>query len=83
MSIVVLVLYRKGLPYLVALASHSLIGDLFTSYGVQLFWPISSDWINANSTMMVNTPLEIAVELFLFLVMGFVLILSEDFPFER
>jgi membrane-bound metal-dependent hydrolase YbcI (DUF457 family) len=34
-----LMLYRKtAVPYSVALASHSLIGDFFTG-GTQLFWP--------------------------------------------
>lgn len=39
-----LVFRRKAFPYFVALFQHTLIGDLLTGNGVQLFWPLSSDW---------------------------------------
>lgn len=42
---------RRGLPYYFALLSHSLIGDYFTAYGVQLFWPLSEDWYRASSIL--------------------------------
>ena len=42
-----LIYYRKAaVPYAVALASHSLIGDFFTD-GTQLFWPFSTEMIGA------------------------------------
>ncbi len=37
---------RNGIPYYIALLSHSLIGDLFTGSGVQLFWPLSNKWFS-------------------------------------
>jgi len=38
----ILLWYRDGLPHYASLMSHSLIGDYFTSYGCQLFWPVKS-----------------------------------------
>jgi len=35
---------RKTLPYTIAYAQHSLIGDYITGNGVQLFWPINHVW---------------------------------------
>jgi membrane-bound metal-dependent hydrolase YbcI (DUF457 family) len=47
LTIPLLILYRKtAVPYSVALASHSLIGDFFTG-GSQLFWPFSTEWYGA------------------------------------
>ena len=40
----ILIFNKNGLPYLVALLSHSLIGDYFTAYGCKLFWPLSDEW---------------------------------------
>ncbi len=46
-SLPFLIYYRKAaVPYVIALASHSLIGDFFTG-GTQLFWPLSQEWIGA------------------------------------
>ena len=56
-----LILYRKkAIPYLVALASHSLIGDFFTG-GAQLFWPLSTQWygaLNIDVVSLTNVLLE-------------------------
>ena len=38
-TIVILIVFRKGFAYLGAWGSH-LIGDYFTDYGCQLFWPV-------------------------------------------
>jgi len=35
---------KRAIPYFVALAQHSIIGDYLTSGGIQLLWPISSNW---------------------------------------
>lgn len=69
----VFIMFRRGLSYFTALASHSLIGDYFTAYGCKLFWPISSGWIRAPAPLMLHGVTEAYVELFLFLIMvGFV-----------
>ena len=62
-------IYRKGSPYYVALLSHSLIGDYFTSYGIQLFWPITKNWFRAPSQFLLTGRLLIITELALFLLM--------------
>lgn len=40
--------YKRGFNYFVALLSHSLIGDFFTFYGIQLFWPLNKRWYVAS-----------------------------------
>jgi membrane-bound metal-dependent hydrolase YbcI (DUF457 family) len=62
-----LIYYRKtALPYAVALASHSLIGDFFTG-GTQLFWPLSTEMIGALN-IDVNSLTNSLLELTLFIV---------------
>jgi membrane-bound metal-dependent hydrolase YbcI (DUF457 family) len=61
------VFYRKkAVPYYVALLSHSLIGDLFTG-GIELFWPISSNWFAALH-LSVNSVINVSAELSLFFI---------------
>lgn len=59
------VVYRKqAIPYYAALLSHILIGDFFTATGVQLFWPLSSNWVgalNINTTSLANVIAELAL----------------------
>ncbi len=59
--------YRKAaFPYFAALLSHSLIGDFFTG-GVELLWPISTNWYGAlNIDMMSLT--NVSIEFVLFIV---------------
>ena len=62
-----LIYYRKAaIPYAIALASHSLIGDLFTG-GTQLFWPLSAEWVGTLN-IDVNSLTNSLLELTLFLV---------------
>lgn len=59
--------YRKGIPYFIALLSHSLIGDLPTGYnGVQLLWPVSSEWISAPVWLKIHGAEQIVIEVVLF-----------------
>jgi membrane-bound metal-dependent hydrolase YbcI (DUF457 family) len=64
LTIPFLIYYRKtAVPYAVALASHSLIGDFFTG-GVQLFWPLSREMIgalNIDVNSLTNSLLELAL----------------------
>ena len=59
-----LIYYRKAaVPYAVALASHSLIGDFFTD-GTQLFWPLSTEMIgvlNIDVYSLTNSLLELTL----------------------
>ena len=41
---ILLVYSKRCLPILMALAQHSLIGDMLTGGGVQILWPATSQW---------------------------------------
>jgi membrane-bound metal-dependent hydrolase YbcI (DUF457 family) len=72
-----LILYRKtAVPYSLALASHSLIGDFFTG-GTQLFWPLSTEWYGALN-IYVRSLTNVLLELFLFIVSIVVMFKSGD-----
>ena len=59
-----LIYYRKtAVPYFIALASHSLIGDFLTD-GTQLFWPLSTEMIgvlNIDVYSLTNSLLELTL----------------------
>ena len=59
-----LIYYRKtAVPYVIALASHSLIGDFFTD-GTQLFWPLSTEMVgvlNIDVYSLTNSLLELTL----------------------
>ena len=66
----ILIIFKKrGLPYLASLISHSLIGDVFTGQGIQLYWPLSVQWIKAPCSLMLKGRLELLAEITLFLAM--------------
>ena len=75
-----LIIYRKKvIPYLLALVSHMLIGDLIAGGGVQLLWPITATEIPTLFPGMNNSsPLNIILELTLFLVSTFVMFKAKD-----
>jgi len=57
----VLITYKKrAIPYFIALAQHSLIGDFLTAGGVQMLWPITITWYGAKIevTSLTNISLE-------------------------
>jgi hypothetical protein len=73
-----LVVYKKtAIPYFVALLSHSLIGDIFFG-GVQLLWPVSTDWISI-SNLSVRNDVSLGIELILFVVCTSVMLINKDF----
>jgi membrane-bound metal-dependent hydrolase YbcI (DUF457 family) len=74
------IIYRKRvIPYFVVLLSHSLIGDIYGPYyGVQLFWPFSSDWVTI-SEFSNRSLLSISLELSLFIFSFCVMFLNKDF----
>jgi len=69
---------RKTAPYFAALATHALIGDYITDGGTMLFWPVSSEWIKYERTIMLGSAFETYIELALFAVFIVILILSND-----
>ena len=64
-----ILLNKKRIPYYLSLLSHSLIGDYFTSYGTQLFWPMSNEYYKFFITLSLVNPFEYIVETFLIMLM--------------
>jgi len=69
----IFIYFKKGFPYFVSLASHSLIGDYFVP-PEQLFWPISNGWYGAPPQLQLTGRVETIVEVLLFLSMLSVII---------
>ncbi len=65
----VILRFKDMLPYFFAFTSHSLIGDLFTSGGVRLFWPVTSDLVNVGITLKMGSRFEVILEIILFSLM--------------
>jgi membrane-bound metal-dependent hydrolase YbcI (DUF457 family) len=61
--------FRRGLPYYFALLSHSLVGDYFTAYGVQLFWPVLEEWYVAPRGFLLTGVEQAFFEVGLFMLM--------------
>ncbi len=79
----VFVIYRKkAIPYFLALISHPLIGDFITGGKLQLFWPISTREFGLHELggpfIDIFSPINIALELSLFVVAMLVLYKSGD-----
>jgi len=51
---------KQVVPFFVALAQHSLLGDLLTGGGVQVLWPLVSEWYGAQ--MQITSTLNISFE---------------------
>ena len=72
-----LALYRKkAAPYFVAAIQHSILGDHFTGEGIQLLWPLTSNWYGIDIKMMSLT--NIFIEWTLFLVFLAVMFKTKD-----
>jgi membrane-bound metal-dependent hydrolase YbcI (DUF457 family) len=65
---VLILLRKRALPYLASLASHT-IGDVITAYGIQLYWPLSPQWIKVPCSMILQGRLLLLTEIGLFLTM--------------
>jgi len=78
------VLYRqKALPYLLALASHALIGDFFIGGQVQLLWPLSTRQFGLHESgfyypISIFSPLNVALELTLFIISTVIMFKTKD-----
>jgi len=72
----ILIILKRGLAYLAALATHTAIGDYFTTYGCQLFWPINPAWMKAPIPLLLRGINEIYLELTLFGLMIVIILLS-------
>lgn len=73
---------KKAIPYFLALISHPLIGDFFIGGGLQLFWPFSTTQYGLHELgsyyIGITDPVNIALELSLFVIATLVLYKSGD-----
>jgi hypothetical protein len=72
---------RKAVPYFIALASHSLIGDFFIAghIGIMLFWPLSSNFYgNYWFIISIWNPINIALEWTLFAISTIIMFKNRD-----
>jgi membrane-bound metal-dependent hydrolase YbcI (DUF457 family) len=77
------IVYRKqAIPYFIALISHSLIGDFITGGRIQLLWPFSRREFGLHELgsyfIDINNPVNVAIELSLFIVATVIMIKSKD-----
>ena len=77
------IIYRKkAIPYFLALISHPLIGDFFIGGRLQLFWPFSTTQYGLHELgsyhIGITDPVNIALELSLFVIATIVLYKSGD-----
>jgi membrane-bound metal-dependent hydrolase YbcI (DUF457 family) len=73
---------KKALPYFLALLSHGAIGDLIVVGKIQLFWPISQNYISLPPPLPripMTSPTNVALELTLFAVATIVMYKAKDF----
>jgi hypothetical protein len=70
---------RKAVPYFIALASHSLIGDFFIGGRLVLFWPLSSSlYGNYWFYISIRSSINIALEWTLFTISTVIMFKSRD-----
>jgi hypothetical protein len=72
-AVPVLLLRKEWLPYVTALGSHALIGDLITGTkrtpGSMLFWPFTSSFFDIGVYLRMGSLIELGLELVLFILM--------------
>ena len=79
----IFIIYRKkAIPYFLALISHPLIGDFFIGGKLQLFWPLSTNEYGLHELgsyyIGIFSPVNIALEMTLFVIATLVLYKSGD-----
>lgn len=73
----IIVIYRKkALPYLIALASHTLVGDFLSGGQFQLFWPVTTRQYGIG--MSVTSQTGVVLELTAFLASLAIMMASRD-----
>ncbi len=73
---------KKAIPYFLALLSHGAIGDLIVGGKIQLFWPISQNYITLPPPIPripITSPTNVALELTLFAIATVVMYKAKDF----
>jgi hypothetical protein len=66
-------------PYFIALASHSLVGDFFIGGHIMLFWPLSqAEYGNYWFYIDIQSPVNIAVEWALFVIATLIMFKTKD-----
>jgi membrane-bound metal-dependent hydrolase YbcI (DUF457 family) len=71
------VAYRKqAIPYFVALAQHSLVGDYIGGGNVQLLWPAAGTYFGAG--LDIRSPTSVTIELLMFVGATILMLLMKD-----
>ena len=74
--------HKKAIPYFIGLISHSLIADFFIGGQIMLFWPINHANFGLHEIGLqyidIQSPINIAAELILFIFSTFVLLKTGD-----
>jgi hypothetical protein len=68
---------KKAVPYFMALASHSLIGDFIIGGQIQLFWPLTTNKFGFTYIDIYN-PINITLEFTLFIITLAVMLKTRD-----
>jgi len=72
-----LAIYKtKAIPYFIALAQHSLIGDYITGEGTKILWPITSAWYGYGIPIL--SPTNIILEWSSFMIAIAVMLKTKD-----
>ena len=59
MFVPIFLFYRKNsIPYFIAITQHALVGDFFTG-GIQMFWPLTSNWYGERISVLSFTNISI------------------------
>jgi membrane-bound metal-dependent hydrolase YbcI (DUF457 family) len=79
--LIILILYkgREGLPYFLAYASHTILGDLITNRGVRFLWPLTQRAYQVPLPFLRNPAFNVNLELTLFGLFILVFILTKDY----
>jgi len=67
---------KRAMPYFIALAQHSLIGDYLTGGGIQLLWPVASNWYDAR--VRIKSLAEVSLEWIFFFACLTVMLKTRD-----
>jgi len=71
-----LIYHKRAIPYFVALAQHSLVGDYLAGGRIQLFWPLTTQEYGTRISIQSET--NIALEWIMFVALMIVMLWTKD-----
>ena len=70
---------REAIPYFLALASHSIFGDLVTNNRIMLLWPLSTKWVSLRTPYYCKYTFNTYYELTFFAIFLIIFLASKDY----